>query len=204
MNFKTHVIGGVSAGVLANGFVVPHVTTPGDTATQIVLSSVFIAGAVLGSIFPDIDHRGSYLGRRMRIISTPLTIAGEVSKQSKKMLNQVRTNKISTESIISHRGITHTPLLLMVLMSIMLFASTRLLDGLASLVLSYMAIGFGIGIASHIFLDTLTKGGVPLLYPFSSKKFSFLPLKTGGMMESFIAVFMIAGTLFYLSSIYML
>lgn len=204
MNFKTHVIGGVSAGVLANGLLVPHVTISGDTTTQIVLSSVFVAGAVLGSIFPDIDHRGSYLGRRARIISTPLTVAGEVSKQSKKMLNRVRKKKVSTESIISHRGITHTPLLLMILMSLMLFSSNHFLDGISSLVLSYMAIGFGIGIASHIFLDTLTKGGVPLLYPFSSKKFSFLPLKTGGMMESVIAVFMIAGTLFYLSSIYML
>lgn len=204
MNFKTHVIGGVTAGVLTNGLLVPHVTTSGDTATQILLSSVFMAGAVLGSIFPDIDHRGSYLGRRVRIISTPLTIAGEVSKQSKKMLNKVRSKKISTESIISHRGITHTPLLLMVLMTVMLFASTHLLEGLASLVISYMSVGFGVGIASHIFLDSLTKDGTPLLYPLSSKKFSFLPIKTGGMMESFIAVFMVAGTIFYLSSVYML
>lgn len=204
MNFKTHVIGGVSAGVLANGLLVQQVTTSGDTATQIVLSSVFVAGAVIGSIFPDIDHRGSYLGRRARIISTPFAVAGEVTKQTRKMMNHFRKKKISTDSIISHRGITHTPLLLMVLMSAMLFSSNHFLNGLSSLVLSYMTIGFGIGIASHIFLDTLTKGGVPLLYPLSSKKFSFLPLKTGGMMESVIALCMIVGTLFYLSSIYML
>ena len=38
--------------------------------------------------------------------------------------------------------------------------------------------GFFIGIFSHLFLDSLTVSGIPLLYPFSKKKYKLLRLKT--------------------------
>lgn len=178
MNFKTHVIGGLSAGVIANDWMIHHTSSATDTAHILLLSSAFIAGSVLGSLLPDIDHRGSFIGRRAKIISTPLSM------------------------VASHRGITHTPLLLMALLSIMLFVSHSFLTGFASVLFSYLSIGIGIGIASHILLDSLTKGGVPLLYPLSNKKFSFLPLKTGGVFENVIALGIVVGTLLFMSGKY--
>ncbi|PLS19714.1 hypothetical protein CVD28_04690 [Bacillus sp. M6-12] len=199
MNFKTHVIGGISTGVIANEFLIQH-TSSGDTATQMLMSSIFVAGSVIGSILPDIDHRGSYLGRRMRIVSTPLTVAGEVTKQVKKVTNTVTGKKGSTSTIISHRGITHTPLLLMGVVAFLLFISRTFMTGMATDLFSYMSIGLGFGIASHIFLDCLTKGGAPLLYPLTSKKFSFLPLTTGGFLEGVVGLVIIVGTLLFLGS----
>jgi inner membrane protein len=199
MNFKTHVIGGISAGVLANEAFIHYANPSGDTASQMLLGTMFVAGSVIGSILPDIDHRGSFIGRRMRIISTPLTVAGKVTKGAKKLSNTVTGRKGSTDTIISHRGITHTPLLLMAIVSALLFLSHNLVSGFASLLFSYMSIGLGVGIASHILLDCLTKGGVPLLYPFSGKKFSFLPLKTGGFLEGIVGLVMIVATLLFVS-----
>jgi inner membrane protein len=178
MNFKTHVIGGIGAGVLANELLLPHVTTSGEPASQILMSSIFMAGSVIGSMIPDIDHRGSFIGRRAKLISIPVSL------------------------LATHRGITHSPLFLMAVVSALLFVSNTFLDGMSTWIFSYMSIGFGVGIASHIFLDSLTKGGVPLLYPFSGKKFSFLPLKTGGMLESVIAVCMVIATLLFVSGKY--
>jgi inner membrane protein len=173
MNFKTHVIGGISAGVLANEFLIHHIPVSNQETSYLFMGTIFIAGSVIGSLIPDIDHRGSYLGRRAKLLSVPIHL------------------------LVGHRGITHTPLMLMAIVSLLLFVSKTFLSGTDSLVFSYMTLGIGTGIASHIFLDSLTKGGVPLLYPFSSKKISLLPLKTGSFSEKIVALVMSIGTIWF-------
>lgn len=193
MNFKTHVVGGIATGVIANEFLIQNVSNTTQEPTTMLMGALFVAGSALGSIMPDIDHRGSFIGRRMKLTALTFSIAGGASKGVNRLLGNSNKNG---GTIISHRGITHTPILTIAIVSALLFIS-NLLPGISSSLFSYMSIGFGLGILSHILLDSITKGGVPLLYPFTSKKFSFLPLKTGGMLENFVRLGMAVGTLLF-------
>ena len=68
---------------------------------------------------------------------------------------------------LKHRGITHS-LSFAFLVSLMLYAASP--EGYELAWLSA-----AIGILSHLFLDSLTRGGVPLYHPLSKKRYS-LPL----------------------------
>lgn len=195
MNFKTHVVGGIGAGVIANEYLLQHFNTSGQEPTTMLMTSLFIAGSTIGSIMPDIDHRGSFIGRRMKLTSLTFNVVGGATKGINKALG--KRGKSASETIISHRGITHTPILTIAIISILLFISNNFVPESASPLFTYMSVGFGIGILSHIFLDSITKGGVPLFYPITSKKFSFLPLETGGMLENFVRLGMAIGTLWF-------
>jgi membrane-bound metal-dependent hydrolase YbcI (DUF457 family) len=53
---------------------------------------------------------------------------------------------------------------------------------------NYIWQGFGIGMMNHLFCDMMTRGGIPLLYPFYRWKFSFTNLKSGSRWEIFTLV----------------
>lgn len=82
MNYKTHIVGGVLAGTLILSKVEPIVLPIG------------IAFAGLGALIPDLDHQGSYLGRRMKITSRVLSTLG-------------------------HRGLTHSPIILSIVFALL-------------------------------------------------------------------------------------
>lgn len=67
-------------------------------ATGHVVEPFTIAAAVLGSLFPDIDHPKSWLGRRLWLISAPLS------------------------ALIGHRGLTHSLIAVIGLAALLLFA----------------------------------------------------------------------------------
>ena len=70
----------------------------------------------------------------------------------------------------SHRGFLHSAFFLILIFGIFyLFA------------LKSIAQGFLLGYGFHIFLDSLTKGGIALFYPFKFRVRGFL--KTGGIFE---------------------
>ncbi|WCK57721.1 metal-dependent hydrolase (plasmid) [Aneurinibacillus sp. Ricciae_BoGa-3] len=169
MNYKTHVIGGFSAGVFANEYLLPH-TNALYHLSPILMGSIFVAGSVMGSKVPDIDHRGSHTGRNHQVAS------------------------FAVNTMFGHRGITHSPIFVMGMMALLMFLSKMFLSGIFQALGNYFAIGFGIGIASHLLLDALTVGGIPLLYPFSKKKFHMLPLRTGGFLEKVFAVLLVLAT----------
>jgi inner membrane protein len=145
-----------------------HLIAGAGTGLSLLILSIdeptigIAAGAlsILGSIAPDIDNRKSIIGNKMKITSTV-------------------TNKI-----FGHRGITHTPALLLAMFLI----------GVVALVMTdswkYFPVlcGFAVGYASHLFLDMLTKGGIPLLFPFSRKRINLTPFKTGGFFEIFLGI----------------
>jgi inner membrane protein len=128
-----------------------------DTMSQVIL----VCTSTLSSLLPDIDHKGSYIGRRAKV-----------------------TSKI-TSSIFKHRGVTHSPVLVSIFMLILNFFITNPM-------IKPMLWGIYLGIMSHIFLDMVTKGGIPLLYPLSKKKYSLTKIKTGSFIETIIMVAMIA------------
>lgn len=159
MNKPTHVIGGVTAGIAVNQFIVPHITNSAITPESIVGIASVMAGAFIGSVLPDIDHKGSFIGRRLKPISFIL------------------------HHTVGHRGMTHAPLVSVIFVTVLSFGVLHLTTGFVQTMLFYFLLGLFAGIASHLFLDALTKGGIPLLYPFSSKHYSIGRFKTGGIGE---------------------
>ena len=118
-----------------------------------------VAGAfattVLGSIFPDIDTSTSKLGKKMKFTS--------------RLMNM----------LFGHRGFLHSPIFAVLSMILLnwLFAKYNIEQ------YNYIWQGFGIGILNHLMCDMMTKGGIPLLYPFYKWKFSFSNMKSGSKLE---------------------
>lgn len=162
MKYKTHAVGGLLAGVLTTNTIMAE-----SLATKIPIV-IFLGTSLLGSLFPDIDHQGSYMGRRAKITSSI------VNKH------------------FGHRGATHSPIAMFLFTLILYVVSSHLLRGYPAVlpVLQIGFIGFYVGILSHIFLDSLTKTGTPLLYPFKKFNISFTNAKTGGKFELFLRLVM--------------
>lgn len=60
MNYKTHINGGLLAGLYMSLQI---------TNAPIVSTGVFLGGTLIGSILPDIDHKNSYIGQKAKTIS---------------------------------------------------------------------------------------------------------------------------------------
>ncbi|WP_238918751.1 metal-dependent hydrolase [Clostridium sp. YIM B02555] len=85
MNFKTHINGGVLIGLYIGSQI---------TKNDILSAGVFFGGTIIGSLFPDIDHRNSYIGKKAKGISKTI-------------------NKLA-----GHRKLFHAPLMYLLLYSI--------------------------------------------------------------------------------------
>lgn len=120
-----------------------------------------MAGALLGSLFPDIDEPQSTIGRYTAIVSIFLSL------------------------FVKHRGITHT------VGAILLYASVGFLAYLfiAKSWVIWATSAFIVGNIVHVIGDMLTSSGVEILNPITTRKFYLLPrnmrFKTGGAIERF-------------------
>jgi inner membrane protein len=108
-----------------------------------------------GSYMPDIDLHRSRMGSRHRIISKLLT----------------------------HRGITHTLLVPVILFFLML--QTAALD---VPILPDLILGFNVGWVMHILADLCNNKGVPLLWPLSKKHLHIASFLTGSWQETVFIV----------------
>ena len=108
-------------------------------------ASLITISSIIGSYIPDIDEPNSKIGKRIRLLSKILKF------------------------IFKHRGIIHTPFF-----GILLMLGIRY--GLASFVppeyLKNILLGFFVGYASHLLLDTITSRGIMWLWPISTKYIS--------------------------------
>lgn len=172
MNYKTHVMGGVLLGLLPvlSTSNILNIEMNKDAATFLI----YMGSIVVGSMLPDIDHSGSYIGRRLK----PLA----------KLIN----------TTLGHRGATHSPFLIL-LFSCILHLLNKLIW--VNLPLHIIIVGLFIGMMSHVFLDLLTKEGVPFLYPFSKKKFSLIGITTGGFIESTIFALLVGVSLYLITKV---
>lgn len=87
MNYKTHINGGILVGLYVN---------LQTTNLPIVYKGVLLGGALVGSVFPDIDHKNSYIGHKAKTVS--------------KVINK----------FAGHRKFFHAPLIYLLLYSISL------------------------------------------------------------------------------------
>ena len=130
---------------------------------------VFVA-VLVGSIFPDIDHPKS-----------------SIAQQS--FLTKGVSHIVSTVS--EHRGIFHS-----LIASILLTAPAYALLAYSRLAVA-PALGFWFGYLSHLVGDSMTRGGVRWLQPFSDGKLRG-PLRTGSLSEEFLFVILLAIVFYFL------
>lgn len=122
------------------------------------------AAACLGSLFPDIDSRTSKLGKKMKITSWLCS------------------------KVFGHRGFLHSPLFvaLVYIVCWIIFSANDIME------YNYIWGGFIAGMLMHLMCDMTTKGGIPVLYPWSRGKFSIGVLPSGSKWE-FVSLFFIIG-----------
>ena len=141
-------------------------TATGCAATLIVakllhagpLQTVLImAGGILGSHLPDIDHPKSAFGSRVLPLSLPIS------------------------AIFGHRGITHS-LLAVAGMSALAWWALRAAHWQQGFTVP-MVIGVAVGYLSHLLGDWLTNSGVPLLWPNKRRFAAPVTLCTGDLRE---------------------
>lgn len=184
MTYRGHLVGG-AASAIAVCYAVGAQGPVAIGATGV---------ALFASLLPDIDHPGSWLGRRLLplhyllrwLLSNPLTWMAFGRKRIKQLAQ--------------HRGFTHT-LLAMGIMMVLFGSLVYLLLGLAidsgypinwflgdGTALSFggrlgahmqstlvLTLAFVLGYASHILLDMMTVAGVQVMMPWSTRKYHLLP-----------------------------
>lgn len=131
---------------------------------------VAISANFVGALAPDIDQSTATLWRRFR--------GGSI------------VGRLITPLLGGHRYISHS------ILGIFLFGAVvgKLLELMNTFLLVDMQVvwwAFMIGFLSHLVMDTLTRDGVPWLFPipvnFGIPPLRFLRMKTGGLLEkSFI------------------
>lgn len=159
MNYITHSIGGIGAGLLA-------LSATGSGSNEIAQVAI-ISGALVGSLFPDIDHQQSYISHKAPVAS------------------------LAASTVFKHRGFLHSPVFIL-LAGILLTAGSRtMLSGSQLLLVNQFITGFLLGMLSHIILDTFNKQGIPWLWP-HKKRFRLLTIKTDSIMETAFAILLSA------------
>lgn len=156
MNYITHSLGGAAAGMA-----VFAAAGSGDPVQQ----TAVMAGAVLGSLFLDIDHKQSWMGHKVPLIAD------------------------IASSLFKHRGFLHTPVFVL-LTWIVLTAGIHALP-LSSFQFDLAVLfcrGFIPGMLSHLVLDTLNIQGIMWAWPVSEKRQHVLPIRTGSLGETAVCL----------------
>lgn len=194
-----HALGGVAAWLAA--LPVVHAATGPLTPGQAALGAVLAAG---GGMVPDLDQRGSTVGRTYGPVTNVLAravgfIAGGHRNGTHSLLGLAVTGALVF--VVATTGWQWATVWLMLGVGIRGLRKGKHpwyaaigLAGFAGMVTLLVAAadvdpvvalvgGVTLGAASHVALDGLTPQGVPLLWPFSKRRFS-IPLVTTGSWSS--------------------
>jgi inner membrane protein len=174
MTRGTHQIGAFAAGLgalalLGPGTIQALVTSPPLSALGLTPPAApvgwpsalaFFVGALIGGTAPDLDKQRGFW-------------AGLLARTA----------------FGGHRHLSHSlvGMVLMAVLAALVFRALGLVFGLAS---SLPFLGFVAGYASHLVLDSLTREGVPWLFPlptyFGFPPLSSLRVRTGNLVEQFV------------------
>lgn len=179
MNGKTHQLIGVTASIAASTVAWKF----GYMGIPAYLS--MIAGSCFGSYLPDIDHPGSTLGRRVKIVSKPINA---ISQFFLSIYNR-KGNRVALwlGEFFGHRGIFHSPLLWVALMVPLCMTLLPAISAVwLSAITTGLLIGISIGIGMHLFADMFNPTGVPLFAPLTFHKFSIGNIITGSKKERIV------------------
>lgn len=181
MTGPTHKIGGFSFGLfflLINSYV--HFL---PLAFQSIYMPFFIIGCVLGALFPDIDSPKSTISKYLWIVAWPIWLTQKIIKKLLgKKKSRLARNVCKT---VGHRGIAHWLTLALAYIALILYImNNETIKNMFTLeigffIFIYFIFGTAIGNLSHIVLDSFNKTGLPLLAPFTFKRFHFANVSTG-------------------------
>lgn len=167
---ETHIKGGQVFALLCITSVNSRLLVDINIIYKCILICTYFYFCYLGSLFPDIDLKNSYISKRYSFL-----------------YKNIGRN-------FKHRGFTHS---LLSLLSLSYFFNFLLLYTNNNIVFTYLSSGFFVGYLSHLFLDLLTKEGIEIFYPISIN-FSILPIKTNSKLEKSINKFLSFITIFLL------
>lgn len=176
MMAATHRLGGIAAGT---ALAVALKADVGETG-------ILLAGAVLGSLLPDIDNRNSTISYKIPLVSLLVTAGQAVIRGISCLFPRKQKNYI--RSLIGHRGLTHS-LLAAVLLPLLVSAAC-MAAGFSRIGL-YVAVGLLGGMLSHLCFDMLA-GGAPLFMPLTTKRVVLAKIKTGGLVEWLFRLLLVA------------
>lgn len=176
MMAATHRLGGIAAGTALAAILKVDVAETG----------ILLAGAVLGSLLPDIDNRNSTISYKIPLVSLLVTVGQAAIRGISSLFPRKQKNYI--RSLIGHRGLTHS-LLAAVLLPLPV-AAICLSAGFSRIGL-YVTVGLLGGMLSHLLFDMLA-GGAPLFMPFTTKRVVLAKIKTGGLIEWLFRLLLVA------------
>lgn len=150
----THIAAGIAAALVVSDFA--HATPS---------HAVFVlAGGVLGSLLPDIDHPKSAFGSKVVPISTVIS------------------------AVFGHRGVTHSLIATVgVAFGGWYFMHTA---NMGNVDWAPFLVGMSAGYLSHLLGDWMTNSGVPLLWPSKRKFVAPIRMFTGDIKEYLLAFLM--------------
>lgn len=122
-----------------------------------VPAGLIVGASMIGSLVPDIDHAKS-------TISTSNAVTKSVSR--------------AVTSVSKHRGFVHTPVF--VFLVVALLSLTSLLGRPLGW---QMALGFAVGMISHLLLDSLNPTGIMWLWPILVEPVHFAAIRTSSKLE---------------------
>lgn len=169
----THVVLGVGAALI----LARH-----ETAWSAPQVAYLVAGSVIGSLLPDIDHPKSWIGRRLWMISVPLSAR------------------------VGHRGVTHSLVAWLGLSLVAVLVSWYVAhpwfgaslpwisDSMRYDAIPLIASGLLLGYALHLLADFFSNSGIPLFWPIKRRVASPVTIKTGGILERGLALGVLVGT----------
>lgn len=185
MTGTTHRLGGAAIGIITADLLIGNAHPALQAAT--------IAGAILGSLIPDIDNPRSSISCKWRLLRMIIGIFQSIVRGLAALLPHKKEQYV--RSVIGHRGISHS-LTMCAIVSILLYFLCQLFH--TASFIKYFFLGIPAGMVSHILLDMLA-GGSPLFSPFSVKRVTLAHIKTGGVGEW---IFRSAATLIFILFFY--
>lgn len=135
-------------------------------------------GAAFAAVYTLAALPGLSIGQEAAIIGVGALggLIPDIDHPNSKISHKLKPVSAIVSMMFSHRGFFHTPILYLVLWAFW----EMLCPGAGYLM--YGRILF-LGIASHLVLDSLNPGGIPVFFPFSKKRHHIAKIKTGSKAE---------------------
>lgn len=182
MQKTTHEIVGGITGVSAL-----YLASKNNIDISSLNACLFMTGAFVGSLIPDIDHTQSTVGRKVPILSYPIAFIGKICSKSKfKFIKAIGKS-------CSHRGILHSGILYAILTLLTYYMITEP-------IIKVLCLGLCCGCFSHLIADTFNPSGIPWLLPLTFKRFHIMKISTGSIWEK---VFRFLAIVFLIYLIYL-
>ena len=118
----------------------------------------------------------------------------DIDHPNSKISHQLKPVSKVVTLFCKHRGFMHAPALYLILWALLM---TLCPPGPVQVWASYILVGA----ASHLLLDFLNPGGIPIFFPIEKKHQHLLSIKTGGILENVLAWTLLGG---YIAAFYRL